>query len=236
MKIFPLLLILILFSCKKYKLEQDDVPIRIYSEGNGVTDIDGNNYKTVIIGDQEWMAENLKVTKLNDETPITEYYSGINQDKTPYYTWPNYDSSYDSIFGKLYNTRIIEKNVCPTSWHIPTSADWNKMIDYIGSFTTIGEKIKSIGTLKNNTGLWDSEVNLSNNETGFNALPSGKDSSTINQYAFFWNSTKVSIAKQKQPLYVYSYMKLNSYNNYMTKHDVVAYYGSNRYSIRCIKD
>lgn len=237
MKIKLCFLVLLLVSCKKFKTEEDQIKVRVYSQGNGVTDIDGNFYKTVIIGEQEWMAENLKVTKLNDGTPIAEYYVGMNQDNTPYYTWPKNDKSYDSVFGKLYNTRIIEINVCPSGWKIPTKTDWIRMIDYIGSFTTIGEKIKSVGTLNNNTGLWDSDVNLSNNETGFNALPSGNDSATVNKNAFFWNSTMERIPGRKYPpYYSYSYLKLNSYDSYFTKHDVITVYGFSRYSIRCIKD
>jgi uncharacterized protein (TIGR02145 family) len=233
MKLFYLFILFGLFSCKKFKTEDDNIKIRVYSKGNGVTDIDGNTYNTVIIGEQEWMAENLKVTKLNDGAPIEMYNDSIEQDYK--YTWTKNDSSYDSIFGKLYDQGVARQNVCPASWHVPTHNDWLKLVEYVCPANLIGGKIKSVGILKNNTGLWDSETNNSSNETGFNALPSGRDSSTIYKKSYFWTSTIITEGKYYTPS-IFN-MELNEDNNKLLIRKSLPYSSTNIfYSIRCIKN
>ena len=100
--------------------------------GSGVTDIDGNFYQTVIIGNKEWMAEDLKVTRFNDGTPVTEV--------TQWITWfeyeiPRYYFVEDSYF---YNQLVTTnaKQICPSGYRLPTSEDiypqtppWNSIND-----------------------------------------------------------------------------------------------------------
>ena len=100
--------------------------------GSGVTDIDGNFYKTVIIGNKEWMAEDLKVTRFNDGTPITQVTQWITSFQ---YEIPRYyfvENSY--FYNQLVTTNA--KQICPSGYRLPTYEDiypqtlpWNSIID-----------------------------------------------------------------------------------------------------------
>jgi uncharacterized protein (TIGR02145 family) len=141
-----------------------------------ITDIDNNTYKTIIIGNQTWMAENLKTTKYNNgeligtTIPSTMDISGsIN----PKYQWAVCgDENNVAIYGRLYtwHTIIDDRNICPTGWHIPSKAEWNTLINYLGGFP-IAHKLKEVGYLH-----WrESTYSIAGtNETGFSALPTGK--------------------------------------------------------------
>ena len=142
--------------------------------GSGATDFDGNTYKSVIIGDQEWMAENLRTTKYTDGTSIPNVtgYQWGNLDSA---AWCYYDddSKYDSIYGKLYNWYAVETGkLCPTGWHVSTSSEWNNLIDYLDENGHHGAKVKA---LKSKSG-WVDHYGESGNGTDdfeFNALPGG---------------------------------------------------------------
>ena len=133
-----------------------------------VTDIDGNVYETVVIGDQLWMAENLKVTHYNNGEDIP---TGLNSESTG--DWPNtiegaYAIYYDEqsnleIYGNLYNWYAIddERGVCPDGWHVPSDEEWTILMDYLGGALIAGLKMKDVLN-------WDGT-----NESGFTALPSG---------------------------------------------------------------
>jgi len=92
-----------------------------------VTDVDGNDYPVVSIGTQFWMAENLKTTKLSDETmiPLVSEDQEWNRLTSPGYSWYNNDQSNNGeIYGALYNWYTVSTgNLCPSGWHVPTDAD-----------------------------------------------------------------------------------------------------------------
>ena len=111
----------------------------------GLKDIDGNFYKTVLIGDQEWMAENLRVTRYNNEEkdPIP---TGLSNDAWGSATSGGYaiypPSDIDGLaseaevveaYGKLYNWYAVddERGLCPTGWRVPTNDEWTALVDYI---------------------------------------------------------------------------------------------------------
>jgi uncharacterized protein (TIGR02145 family) len=136
-----------------------------------LTDIDGNTYKTVQIGHQLWMAENLRTAKYSDGTEIplvtgSEWYSMT----TPGYSWYNNNYKiFGKIYGALYNWYAVETgNLCPTGWHVPTDDEWTALSAYLGGDNSAGGKLKEKGTAH-----WKSPNGGATNNSGFNALPGG---------------------------------------------------------------
>lgn len=150
------------------------IPFGSYSQQKGsVTDIDGNTYQTVVIGDQEWMAENLKTTKYNDGQTI-EFANGVQMDwynsTSGMYTWYDSDVQYKDVYGALYNwLAATSTNICPVNWHVPTDDEWRILRDFVG--TSEGTKLKAI------TG-WNADGN-GTDDFGFAALPGGYVSGTF---------------------------------------------------------
>ena len=162
------------------------------SYGQTVTDIDNNVYNTVAIGSQVWLKENLKTTKLNTGTAIplvTDNTEWVNL-TTAGYCWYGNLSTNGAIYGALYNWYAVNtKNLCPTGWHIPTNAEWQTLIDYLGGSSVAGNKLKEAGTSHwalNTTGT---------NESGFTGLPGGQRGGygafdLLKGSASFWSSTE----------------------------------------------
>ena len=104
---------------------------------DSVKDIDGNVYRTITIGTQVWMAENLKTTKyrngdlIGTTTPATLVIEG---ESTPKYQWA-YDGNESNVatYGRLYTWYVAtdSRNVCPIGWHVPTDAEWTTLTDYL---------------------------------------------------------------------------------------------------------
>lgn len=141
-----------------------------------VTDIDGNIYNTVIIDNQVWMAENLKVTKYNDGNLI-DLVSDDNVWKslsTSAYCFYNNDAVTNSnTYGALYNWYAVESNkLCPTGWRVANTSDWLGLSDYLGGYFGMGGKMKSTGTTH-----WQSPNGDATNSSGFSGLPGGKRNS-----------------------------------------------------------
>ncbi len=161
-----------------------------------VSDVQGKNYKTVRIGSQEWMAENLRTTKLNDGTEIPRV--AVNAQwinyVTPAYCWyNNNDTLYGDIYGAYYNWFTVNTGkLCPDGWHVPSDAEWQVLIDFLGGENTSGSKLKEVGI--NN---WVMSNRDATNSTGFTAIPGGlrlsSDGSFIGQGYFggWWSSTEI---------------------------------------------
>lgn len=138
-----------------------------------VKDIDGNEYKTVKIGNQVWMAENLNVSRFRNGDSIREIKSG-NQwhesDDEPYnpaWCFYNNEEKYGNIYGKLYNWHVISdpRGIAPEGWHIPSNKEWNILVAYLEGCISAGQKMKdSVSWTKNANGT---------NEIGFNAQAGG---------------------------------------------------------------
>jgi uncharacterized protein (TIGR02145 family) len=103
-------------------------------ETSTVTDIDGNVYKTVKIGDQWWMAENLAVTHFNNGSNLDFYALDAADSLWANAVNPSYTVINDSLFGYLYNFSVIEntQNIAPEGWHVPTDEDWKILEREIG--------------------------------------------------------------------------------------------------------
>jgi uncharacterized protein (TIGR02145 family) len=154
-----------------------------------VTDIDGNKYATIRIGNQTWMAENLKVTRYNDGTEIPhvreQSWSSIGEARSFY----NLNIANNEIYGTLYNgNTVLTGKICPTGWHVPNDDEWWTLIDYLGGPPVAGGKLKST------TNLWESPNTGATNSSGFSALPGGfrEYSSFVNlgYTGSFWTSTE----------------------------------------------
>jgi uncharacterized protein (TIGR02145 family) len=167
---YPLITVLILFfSCNK---EQDVVFVmNPWSTYGSITDQDGNTYKTIPIGSQTWMAENLKTTKYNDGTSIpivTDAASWYNL-TTPGCCWQNNDPARKVTYGVLYNWYTVNTGkLCPSGWHVPSDTEWNVLTDYLGGINIAGGKLKESGFKH-----WNSPNTGATNETAFSALPGG---------------------------------------------------------------
>lgn len=146
---------------------------------NTVTDVEGNVYKTVTIGSQVWMAENLKTTSYRDGSPIQ--YPGADTtkwvtDTDGSYAWYDDDKAkYRDTYGALYNWYAVVNpaGVCPSGWRVPDDDDWETLFDFLGGTAVAGGKMKTTGTLEDGTGLWRSPNTAATNESGFSGLPAG---------------------------------------------------------------
>jgi len=165
---------------------------------DSVNDIEGNIYRTIVIGEQTWFADNLRTTKFNDGTtiPIWTQMNLIQQTaaKCTYNNTANIDTI--NQHGRLYNWYAINtKNICPNGWHVPSNAEWIKLRDYLieNGFnydsTTVDNKIAN--SLEATYG-WPKN-DQDNNRTGFTAIPSGlqDDSGYFDDFstAYWWSSS-----------------------------------------------
>ena len=153
--------------------------------GEGVTDINGNEYASVIIGNQEWMASNLIVSHYNDGTTIPNVASLWSSTDTPAWCWYDDDSAAYSHLGKLYNGYAVSvnnpKNICPVGWIVPSKSQWDELDSYLRDVysTEIALAIKD-------TVGWQNGSN-GTNELGFSAIPGGER--TQNGYFYIYDKT-----------------------------------------------
>ena len=138
-----------------------------------VTDIDGNVYKTVSIGTQIWMAENLKTSKYRNgvSIPLVTTNASWAALSTGAYCWYSNDAATNkATYGALYNWYAVNdiRNIAPAGWHVPTDADWTTLTDYLGNLSVDGGKMKEAGT-----NHWLSPNTGATNTSGFTGLPGG---------------------------------------------------------------
>ncbi len=167
-----------------------------------VTDIEGNMYGTVYIGNQVWMTENLRTTRLNDDTQIPNI---IDNDEwisvsTSAYCWYNNDKTFKPTYGALYNWFTINSGkLCPAGWHVPSDTEFNSLEIALGMQADQSHVWGWRGTnhgfkMKNNTG-WGENGN-GNNSSGFSAIPGGyrfgADGTFVFQttITYWWASTE----------------------------------------------
>jgi len=213
-----------------------------------LVDYDGNIYKLVKIGNQIWMAENLKVTHYRDGTTI--HHLTNNED------WPNAlsgafgfynnEDSNSVIYGALYNWHAVNNShsIAPDGWHVPTDDEWKELEMYIGMSQATADDTGYRGTyegsiLAGNHDLWigaETEFDLENNiafgTSGFDALPGGyRDDShgnynNIRYHGYFWSASEYSSSNAWARNLYYYFSDINRYNTNKE-------YG---YSVRCVID
>lgn len=195
-----------------------------------VTDIDGNTYKTIQIGTQVWMAENLKTTRYNDEAAIPLVADGTDwSDLTTHgFSWyENSPESYKDVYGALYNWYAVTSGkLCPEGWHVFTETELNELIVYLGNGTDVGSLIKETGTTH-----WELPNPSASNESGWTGLPGGRRNAegefTSNGFVgYWWTATEFSSAEAVDAMLYYDFTFLDS-NNYDK---------NNGMSVRCVKD
>ena len=167
----------------------------VVSYDSMVVDIDGNEYLTIKIGSQEWMAENLRTSTYNTGSAIPQVsddgiWSGLG---TGAWCWYMNDSSaYEYVYGKLYNWFAVSDSLCPVGWHVPTMTEWNTLFGMLGAISTAGGMLKEAGT-----GHWISPNTSASNNSGFTGLPGarrniGGSFQNLGMSASFWSSTSTN--------------------------------------------
>jgi len=147
-----------------------EFPFEIFNEfiDETITDIDGNSYKTVKIGTQTWMAENLKTTKYRNGDKIQ------NVNVTDNANWAALTTgaycSYNEATYVLYNGWAVfdSRKIAPVGWHIPNEDEWTTLITFLGGESVAGGAIKEAGTTH-----WISPNTGATNSSGFTSLPNG---------------------------------------------------------------
>lgn len=204
----------------------------LYQPGNGVTDIEGNFYPSIIINGQEWMQKNLAVSKYRNGDPIpidladATWYS---ETSSAFGIYSN-DAANNTLYGKLYNWYSVNdsRGLCPIGWHVPDSLEFSVLLsNFIYSSTELGQ-------LKNQTG-WETSNNASNNGSGFSGLPGGViagiNSMMQGSLGGWWSSS--------ESLYINSGIAVVLYlsdSSFSFENGLFGDFWHNKYSIRCIKD
>ncbi len=191
-------------------------------------DIEGNKYKTVQIGSQIWMAENLKTTTYNDGEliPNVTGFGDWNALSSGGYAWyDNDEATNKNLYGALYNGYAVDTGkLAPEGWHIPTNEEWQILADYLGGNSVAGGKLKEKGITH-----WDSPNTDATNEVGFRALPGGfRDGGFIGLgvNAQWWTSTETSATEAEYRWVAFDHGTLAG----------LSYSKNNGFSIRCVKD
>jgi uncharacterized protein (TIGR02145 family) len=140
-----------------------------------MTDQEGNVYKTIVIGTQEWMAENLNTSVYRNGDDIPTVLDDTEWSTTTSGAWAHFnnDASYSCPYGKLYNwyTCVDPRGLCPIGWHVPSQEEWFVLTDYLGGEAIAGGKMKSTGNIEAGTGLWYDPNEDATNSCGFSGLP-----------------------------------------------------------------
>jgi uncharacterized protein (TIGR02145 family) len=210
-----------------------------------VTDADGNNYGTIRIGNQLWMTENLKVTQLNDGTPL-QFVDNLDTtlwaDEAAYAWYTLEEQTYEETYGALYNSlAVITEKLCPIGWHVSTDADWDTLVNFLGGESIAGGKLKKTGY-----DFWELPNTGATNQSGFTALPGGCirynegntppdppfDFINLGRYGFWWSPAGTGFIER----YVRRSLHYNnsSVGRFSLEEDPV--WQINGLSVRCVKD
>ena len=208
-----------------------------------ITDIDGNHYETVAIGQQCWMKENLKTTKYADNNPVASvgniYHVGGN-------------GTNDATFGLLYDWSAVMygsvsstdnpscvRGICPTGWHVPSNAEWSQLEQYVrgcmenrcdGNLNNIAKSLASTENWTSNSiSCTVGDYAPNNNTTGFTAQPAGDNNNTssMGSFASFWSCTQTS-STQAYAFKMESTSAMVNHNPDPAK--------TTGYSVRCVRD
>lgn len=210
--------------------------------GTGVTDVDGNSYETVLINNQEWMAENLKTAHYSNGDSIPNVVSNLDWVNTSNGAWCHYEnqSMFDIPYGKMYNyyAATDSRNVCPTGWKVPTDQEWKDLINFLDTNANgglapnvAGSMMKDTGTLQLATGFWNTPNDDATNESLLSSIGGGLRTSDglfdfMGVFCYFWSSSEVGTTHAL-------FFILNHATTSVFRSNYSKYFGM---SIRCKKD
>ena len=189
-------------------------------------------YETAIIGNQEWMVDNLNVGVLSNgdsifEAKTDEEWQRYGDEGVPSWCYYQNDPENGATFGRLYNWYAVSRpvGICPDGWRVPSDEDWRELADYLGGPEVAGGKLKD-------TDSWGYPNFGATNETGFSALPgnlrykNGHFYRYTNRLGFWWSSSE-GVANTAWGYYlVFGDSVLN--RGY--------YYKQSGFSVRCVRD
>jgi uncharacterized protein (TIGR02145 family) len=225
-------------------------PVSADTNTGSITDIDGNVYQTVRIGNQVWTVENLRTTKYNDGSAIPLVTDGTEWAAltTPGYCYYNNTTNTDSIkkYGALYNWYAVDtKKLAPKGWHVPTDAEWDTLQNYLiangynWDGTTTDDKIAKSMAAKTD---WETHTDpgtigndlTKNNRSGFSALPGGyrARSGRFNYIGYdggWWSATEFDASHAYSRFLYFDHDYLFRYSDYLG-------YKSCGFSVRLLKD
>lgn len=195
-----------------------------------MSDQEGNIYRTIKIGNQTWMAENLRTSKYRNGTAIANITDNAQwaNSTTGAYSSYNNNTSNDCPYGKLYNWYAVANTnqICPTGWHVPDDIEWNTLINFLGGATVAPGKMKSTGTQ-----LWEAPNTNATNSSGFSGLPGGLRYFDgvffdLKRASNFWIATEFSTTDGL-------FRNLSFNNGNSNRFNGSKAYG---FSVRCVKD
>ena len=215
--LFCCMAVLVMASCTKEEQKDDDKTVQIEYPASAVvirdavTDIDGNKYDAVQIGDQVWMSMNMRTTRFADGTAIAEGSEVSYEDAFRYapehpegingYVY-NWKAAMHGTGGSVENPSGVQ-GICPAGWHLPSEAEWQQLTDYLSNHSEYvcsgtGENIaKSLALDRDwnqcSVGCAVGNNLIDNNSTGFSAAPVGYYPGLFTNYgcsATFWTATE----------------------------------------------
>jgi uncharacterized protein (TIGR02145 family) len=217
-----------------------------YQTGSGVTDINGNQYPSIVLNNLEWMQKNLNVSSYSDGTVIPLVTDPTAWENLTTGAWCYYDNNpaNGAIYGKLYNSYAIagihdaaslnnpslRKQLAPAGWHLPSHSDWWNLGNYLGGHYYAGGRMKEVGTSH-----WENPNEGATNLSNFTGLPGGiKSNSTIfsniGNHGVWWTSD-------------YTSFRILSWSQNLTSSESDPLYQSTTFvpstfalSVRCVKN
>jgi uncharacterized protein (TIGR02145 family) len=188
-----------------------------------------NTLKTIKIGKQTWMVNNLDAARYRNGDPIPKVSSKAEWAVLTTGAWCYYDDdsvTYATIYGKLYNWYAVNdpRGLAPKGWHIPTEVEWTSLISFLGADSANG-KLKVTGTT-----YWKYNKDATNT-SGFTAYPGGYrdyfgSMANMAYNGYWWSSTKASAGS--------SYCRLLEFRQ--AKITASAFNNNCGLSVRCIRD
>ena len=208
----------------EYKSSTSWVSLSVSSPGSAVF------LPTIVIGNQQWMKENLDVVTYRNGDVIPQVTDAAAWAGLTTGAWCYYSNSADNgtIYGKLYNWYAVNdsRGLAPQGWHIPTDAEWTTLGNLLGGDAVAGGKMKTTGTTR-----WNTPNTSATNESGFAGLPGGNRNSdgtyvNISGDGSWWSATPSSSTVARFRQANYNSVLLNSGNAIMVQ----------GYSVRCLRD